>query len=345
MKLLLPVLLGTAHALNDFFSGYLLAVISKNFSANTTTEMLLLYGALAFGGQVPVGLMLNKNANLKLAVFLAIILLILGASLSHTNYSILTLVVVGIASALLHVAGGTWILNIAPDRAGITGIFVAPGVAGLALGGVLGSQGILYVPIYTIVLAFILLIAIWKATPKYSTNYNSVDVQISPEFETHDAIMLIILTAICLRSLLWDIINIYYVGRNYTLLLATGFSAFTGKIIGGFISDALGWRRWLQISLPLSALLLGFFGNNAIALCLGVALLQSTTPIMVRLMNTVFPGEPSIAIALSLGLGILLAGIPSFLPFFKENAHLVQISLCIALPLFGWWVVRRLKKS
>jgi FSR family fosmidomycin resistance protein-like MFS transporter len=343
MKILLPALLGAAHALNDFFSGYLLAVFSKNFSVNTTTEMLLLYGALAFGGQIPVGLWLNKHANLKLAVFLAIILLILGATLSHTNYSILTLVVVGIASALLHVAGGTWILNIAPDRAGITGIFVAPGVAGLALGGVLGSQGMSNIPIFTIAIAFILLVAIWMAAQKYLTNYNAVTSQISPEFEAHDAIMLIVLAAICLRSLLWDIINIYYVGRNYSLLLALGFSAFSGKIIGGFISDALGWKRWLLISLPLSTLLLGFFGSNAIVLCAGVALLQSTTPMMVKLMHNAFPGEPSIAIALSLGLGILLAGIPTFLPFFRENAYLVLISLCVAIPLYGWWVVRRLQ--
>ena len=342
MRLIIPILLGTAHALNDFLSGYILATYANTFSTEASASMLLIYGGLAFGGQIPVGVWLDKQPMFKTATIVAFIFLLFGTALIYYDLPLVTIVVIGIASALIHVAGGAWVLKIAPHESGITGIFVAPGVAGLTLGGFLGSQGIKDIPIYIFFAVLLLFAALLMASRKDLTETHLQKSHTTSSFETHDAVMLLILAAICLRSLLWDIINLFY-GNNYAMLLAIGLSAFLGKIIGGFLSDALGWKRWLKIALPLSAILLAFLGENAVALCIGAALLQSTTPMMVRLMYSVFPNQPAIAVALSLGLGILLAGIPGYMPLFTEHMSIVLLTICAALPIYGWWLVRRLQ--
>lgn len=345
MNIILPILLGLSHALNDFFSGYILAHLSNDFSRETSTTLFLIYGALAFGGQVPIAMLINRGIDLRRATLLAILLLILGVILSFQTTPTLTITVIGIGSALLHVAAGTWILEIAQQRIGITGIFIAPGVAGLTFGGILGSLNFTNISMLTLGFGVLLMISIYIVSKK-STFSNKNDKSIALiEFDRHDGLMLLILAAICLRSLIWDIINLTHSGNNQNLILAIGLSAFIGKLLGGFLSDAIGWKRWIQISLPLSSVFLIFMGDNTLAVCTGTALLQSTTPVMVHLMYRVFPKEPATAISLTLGLGILLAGLPTYLPIVMNNLNFVFLICCLVLPLYAWWLVKLIKKS
>ena len=60
-KYKIAVLFGAAHGINDFIAGYLLAnlsVHSTNWQLNTMA--FLGYSLLAFGGQLPAGLLLDK---------------------------------------------------------------------------------------------------------------------------------------------------------------------------------------------------------------------------------------------------------------------------------------------
>jgi MFS family permease len=345
MKLILPILLGTAHALNDFFSGFILATYSNELSGESSTTLFLIYGALAFGGQIPIAIIINRGIDLKRATLFAISLLGIGIISSYGNSPTLTIMTIGIGSALLHVSAGTWVLKIAQQQVGITGIFVAPGVAGLTLGGILGSQNLTNIPLFTLIIGIALIISIWITSKSYNGSQRAEKSTASIEFDRHDGLMLLILAAICLRSLIWDIINLSYSGNNQNLILAIGLSAFIGKLLGGFLSDALGWKRWIQISLPLSSVFLVFFGDNTLAICTGAALLQSTTPVMVHLMYRVFPKEPAIAIGMTLGLGILLAGLPTYLPIVLKNLNFILIICCLVLPLYAWWLVRLIKKN
>lgn len=336
----LPILLGAAHALNDLVSGYVLATYANDASATGAATLFLLYGMLAFGGQLPVGWLLDKYPRIRATMLLALATLAAGLGLMYADLPLAAVTAVGIASAALHVAGGTWVWMLSPRQSGMSGIFIAPGVAGLGIGSVLGGHMQTQTPLYALIAIGVLAAILWLTTRRDAPLQTPISADNQPLFDSHDAWMLLILGAICMRSMLWNILNLVYAGNDFALL-SISFSAFSGKMLGGFLADALGAKRWLWLSLPLAALLLAFWAHNLVALCVGAALLQSSTPLMLRLMHTALPQQPAAAVGFSLGLAIALAGLPMYVPSFSEYAQPILWLLCLLLPLYGFWLMRK----
>ncbi|HXF64915.1 MAG TPA: hypothetical protein VNK95_25030, partial [Caldilineaceae bacterium] len=132
----LPILLGLAHGVSDGAAGWLLGSLVHDLSLNQVMLLVLLYNVLAFGAQPVAGLLADRWQRPRLAAIAG--LCCNGAALLLAPWEArLAVLLAGLGSALFHVGGGGLALCVTPGRASGPGLFAAPGVLGLALGGAL----------------------------------------------------------------------------------------------------------------------------------------------------------------------------------------------------------------
>lgn len=305
-KKLQPFFWGMTHGVNDLIAGFLLANFTLLYNYNESFLFISIYAILGFGGQLPVGLWLDKRKNI--ANFSGISLLFLFLTIPCFLISIKAgIICSGIASAFVHVTGGTICLQVHNNKSGPLGLFTAPGVLGLTMGSLL-DWGNIFLPILFLAAILILSFLIFKTPlPEYKQKEKN-----ESELDSHDLIMLSILLFMCFRSFLFDVVN--YVAEFYEHgLLYIGISAFLGKIFGGYVSDKIGIKRFIYCTLIMACILFYFGKENIYMLCMGIAMLQSSVPVTLLMMGRSLPFYPATASAFSLGTSIVLAGLPLFL--------------------------------
>lgn len=271
--------------------------------------LVMLYNLLAFGCQPLLGWLVDRVENPRLSALVGLGLL--AASLLMMPYQVTAAIVLaGLGSAAFHVGGGALALCATRGRAAGPGLFASPGVLGLALGGALAITGHVVAWPFLVLLTALAAIIIYLELPILP--YEEREPQ--PIFENHDLIMLVLLAAIALRSLVWSTLQLVMQAQVETLI-ALAIAAALGKVLGGFLADRFGWRRWCLAAMSGAAILLTLGANSIIALMLGVALLQSATPAALAAMLRLEPRRPATAAGLALGLGIALGGLPLTTPW------------------------------
>jgi len=300
----LPIILGLAHGVNDCAAGMLLGNLSGSVSIYGAGFLIFLYNILAFGAQPLAGLLTDRIKNPKLISVLGI--LIMAASLAASAISpVISVILAGAGSAMFHVGGGALALCVTPGKASGPGMFAAPGVAGLALGGYFAFYGEFHLIPLLIMLAVTgaLIIASQIPVMPYSLPKET------EEFEKHDLIMVVILFAIALRSAVWNIFQYIGTGSEFNLILI-GIAAMAGKMGGGFAADKIGWRNYTVPALITSIPLLILGGSNIAFFLPGIALLQSVTPVLIAAVAKGMPRLPATASGLTLGFAIAAGGLP-----------------------------------
>lgn len=192
------LLLAAGHGLNDLLAGYFLGSIVQTPQDITKAGLsLLVYNLLAFGGQYPVALWLEKYFEPRLFLIGAYALNVMAA-LFFTISPSLSVVMMGVASAVYHVAGGTVCAN--ENKAFNIGLFAAPGVAGLIAGGYFAWQEFqLALQLQAAAVLFLLLLLIIKLNTGSVTERKTVKADtVLPD--RHDMVMILLLTVISLRS-------------------------------------------------------------------------------------------------------------------------------------------------
>jgi len=310
---LLAVCLGLSHAVNDSISGY--AVGRAAFAspdASTAGLQVLAYNVLAFGGQLPVGWVLDARPRLRAALALAFALTAAGLGAASWGQSWAAVLALGLGSAVFHVAGGAYAARVGGGQAKWLGVFAAPGVIGLALGGVLAHQEVTWAPW---LLGGVLLVtaaaslAAPAAPALTTTSGGPQTVRPNGLIDSHDVMMMVLLLAIALRSVVWNVFQYVADGeRGYLIGLAV--AAVVGKLLGGLLADRLGARRFALAALGAAAVILTFGHRRFELLCLGVGLLQAVTPAAYAAMIRLMPQSPATATALVLGTAIALGGVP-----------------------------------
>lgn len=301
-----PLFWGLLHGVNDLAAGFLLAAYTLTHGYNNSFLFISIYAILAFGGQLPVGFWLDKQKNIKLSAKMAVGFLPLSLLCLFISPEA-AIICSGIASAFVHVTGGAICLQVHENKTGPLGLFTAPGVLGLTVGGLLGNAGFI-LPFILLLASLLIAIFIFSNT---IPGYRTPDKKES-ELDSHDLLMLLILLFMCFRSFLFDVVN--YVAENYEDgLLYVGVSAFIGKIIGGFLADRMDLKRFIYVTLLIALCLFQFGRENIYMLCGGIVCLQSSVPVTLLMMSRSLPFHPATASAFSLGTSIMLAGLPLFL--------------------------------
>ncbi len=306
--------LGAGHGLNDMIAGYFLGILVQIKADLLQISIgLFLYNLLAFGGQYPVALLLEKIKKPK-----GFLLLAYGLNISALIFfrfvPQLSIVLAGVASAIYHVAGGT--VCAAKNKAINIGLFAAPGVAGLILGGYFAYEKFLvsgWLLMAAIIIFAFILFLLPKETQTVELKQQEAPTSQKFQLDQHDLIMILLLTFISLRSVIWDIFQLVH-QNNYSWLIAIAVAAFIGKITGGWLADRIGWRLYTFISLGIATPLITFFRDELLLFCIGIGLLQSSIPPTTALLIQSLKGKTERAIGLSFGTAIMTGVILFYTP-------------------------------
>lgn len=316
-------LLAVGHGLNDCIAGFLLArLFLFELSAFELGLNVLIYNMLAFGGQVPVAALMRRKYLPKQLMTAAYALHIISIFVFTYDYR-LAIILIGIASAIIHVVGGHESQH-AHTRAREIGIFASPGILGLVLGGYFAIAA---VNINMICAGMALLLLLLSYRLSYSEDLDKPQASLeNNQLENHDMLMILLLTVITFRSAVWN--SFQYIHQNqYEILFMIGIAAMLGKLAGGFLADKIGLRRYSLWALVLCLPLLTLLKNSVWALLAGVFLLQSTLPATTRLLIQQFKHNPAMGVAWSFGLSILLGG----LFFITPLQHIMDSNVIIGL--------------
>lgn len=303
-RLLLPTTLGLAHGVADGAAGLMLGGLPGRLPIEQVALLVLLYNVLAFACQPLFGLLTDQLGRPRLVALLGLGLQAAGLLVSpfHATAAV---TLAGLGSGCFHVGGGALALCATRGRATGPGLFAAPGVVGLALGGYLAITGAASPwPWLALLLAVgAAVAALGQPALPYTGGTDE------PIFERHDLIMIALLAGIALRSLVWTTLQ-YALQARVDVLLLLAVAGAVGKVAGGLLADRLGWRRWTMLALGSAAALLTVSAGNLWVLLFGVALLQSATPGALAATLRLLPRQPATAAGLGLGLAIAIGGLP-----------------------------------
>ena len=319
----LPLLLGLAHGLSDGAVGFILGSLLLRLELLQVAALALLYNTLAFGLQPLAGLWVDQRRWPALRFVAAGLWLgglgcLLARISAQPAFAALAVLLLGPGSCLLHAAGGGLSITATPGQALGPGLFAAPGVLGLALGGALAAWGgplptevVPDAKVWALLLFGIGGIVAFVKQPA-PARPSPAGQPVEAIFQGHERILLLLVLAFALRSAVWVTFQALRQGE-VTVLLWLGAAAALGKLLGGPLADWLGWRRWGVGGLAAAALLLAFSPGRFPLLLVGLFLLQTSTPILLAAAGQELPTHPATAASLILGLATLLGGLPALL--------------------------------
>ena len=330
-------LLGLSHGLSDCAAGFMIGTLPA-WTGGELLEpamLVLLYNALAFGGQVPAGMVVDRIGNPKLVVVTSLAVVAIALAIFPVAPAV-SIALAGIAGAFFHVSGGMLALLAFPGSTVGAGLFAAPGVMGITLGAYLAWAGTpALVGLGITAAGFTALLLVMKMPFASAPKPTGKD----EAFEWHDFLMIVLLMAIALRSAIWNLMEAVHMG-DHELLLWMGAAAMAGKVAGGFGAHYIGWRRYATAALLVAAPLLTFGGAQEWALLSGIFLLQSATPAAVLGMWRLMPRMPATAVGMTFGLAIALGGVPMMVGWEPPGW---AILLVLPLAGVGYWVALGVK--
>jgi len=305
MNWLLPLLLGLAHGVSDASAGLLVGLIWRSNLPNGAL-LVLLYNGIAFGLQPVAGLALDAWNQPRRGAALGLVCTALGLFASLHSVA-LGMLLTGIGSAFLHAGGGAVAIQTRPGYAAQIGLFAAFGVVGLAL-GTLVSAIFSFKTVMMFILPLLLVAAlVWFWKPRLLADSHPAAADPFASMMWTAAIVLV--AAVAVRSLAWTGTQ---TSQQVVSALQLALAAGMGKLLGGFLSDRFGWQTWSMLALTGALALLTLGAGWAVAVMVGVALLQSLTPLSMAAMSRRMPNSPALASALTNGLGVMLGGIVFF---------------------------------
>jgi FSR family fosmidomycin resistance protein-like MFS transporter len=297
-------------------------MLPHQMSWQQTSLLILLYNLLAFGHQPIAGVVTDRWQRPRVAVWVGLGCLVLAVLLSQPQPQV-AIVLAGIGSAAFHVGGGALATLATPNQTLGAGLFTAPGVVGLAIGGALGianypAQGMLI--LLLLGLSGVLLpcklptvhdsaeISHHKASQLSAKNPNPKSPIQNPKSIDRDWLLLVLLSAIALNSVVWTGFQFFLLGKT-SVLIAMAIAAAIGKLGGSILAEMWGWRRGSISALVVAMPLLILGESHLVALLAGVALLQSTVPVTLTATVRLMPQQPATASSLALGLAIVISGV------------------------------------
>ena len=332
-----------AHFLIDLASTMI--VLGYIWGAHHNRFAFALFYAIAFAGQMPLGLLadkLNRNGLVATAGCVSMILATAFMLLPGDPAFYAVVILGGLGNALVHVGGGIDVINHSGPKSGPLGIFVSPGAIGLFLGGILVKSGIA-IPY----LSMILLACTAEAIPMLQKHSLGSLLSRNAPLNLHLSLADSKPWAAAAIAALFIVVTVRsYVGLSLSFEWKAQFiwglmlliALVCGKAFGGVLSDRFGMRRIAIISLSAAALFF-LFPSVPVAGVLAVFLFNMTMPMTLWALSRIFDHARGFAfgtLTLSLYIGFLLdAFVPiSLIPpgwGFSLAALLSLALLCIGL--------------
>lgn len=333
--------LGIFHGLNDMTAAYWLGRYAAD-SVPDAMQLFVLYNLLAFGGQfVLAGLMPGKAIRGR--SFQVIGGLLACAWLSGSTLPHLTIIGLGLLSAVFHLFGGVYVLRLYAGSASHAGLFSAPGVLGIAIAGVCVVHGVSATAIGLLAAGIILGLLVLLRLPDLPAIWLKAQPEVNGHFDRHDWAMLLLLLAVVLRSGIWNIV--FSSSQHFAIEpLWLAVAACCGKGLGGLMTLWLPQKRLINVLLVILILsfAVGYVFNQWLSLLIGVFCLQALNPLTWVMLEQVHLKNPLYSTSLSLGLLLLLGGFSTFPPFtgwFMSTAGmLTAITALLGAYFLAFWL-------
>jgi MFS transporter, FSR family, fosmidomycin resistance protein len=278
---------------------------NRDYPANMY-QLILIYDVIAFSTQPVFGLLVDTIQ--APAMMAAVGMLLVASAMLMMRAPLLAMLTAGIGNAVFHVAGGYVSLNLAPGKATLPGIYVAPGALGLTIGVMIGKSGGFVA--WTFLLMLVGLAALILAIPKAESAAKSRPL---PEnlrwFET---VIVLLLVSVAIRSLVGQSLVLPW-KSDTSLLLALTLAAVLGKALGGMLADRYGWASVAVGGLVISLPLLAFFAPLPALVIMGTFLFNLSMPVTLACLAGMLPGKSGFAFGLT-ALALILGALPAFLP-------------------------------
>jgi MFS transporter, FSR family, fosmidomycin resistance protein len=319
----LLIVFGTAHFVVDACcaAAVFAAVSPCELSADRLAALFLLYNALAFGLQSPLGLAVDALDKPRLAATIGCLICASAFLLASTPTG--AAIVAGIGNALFHVGGGSICLRTMPHSATGAGLFVAPGSLGILLGSILGRQGLgMCFPLIPLALILSLIIACSAVPPETRSAGTQKSVG------RIDLVVALILLPIIVRSMLGFIVHFPWTTHPGSLLSLTA-AMVLGKVIGGIFADRWGWIRVGIGSLLASLPFLAYASASPLVALPGIFFLSFSMPITLAAVAEALPGRSAFAFGLTCS-AILLGMVPAVLKQTPCNPLLVSLAILLS---------------
>jgi MFS transporter, FSR family, fosmidomycin resistance protein len=334
---------GMVHAVVDAVSAALLTreggIVAQGDEATLYLpgtnwwDLYLLYSAIAFGLQFPIGAWLDRLRSYRGAVVAAMGMLAAGMSVGHAAPAA-AIALVALGNAVFHVGAGAFVLRLAPRRAALAGVFVGPGAIGLAAGMWMQRA---YPDLWEVIclgllaagaIAVLTLGAFSIRTvsdddqqfPADSYENSPLSLRERVRERASSSMDMRFLAAVCLMALLLSIALRASVGLivgqvhggEAAVLWGLAIAACAGKMLGGLVADRFAWLATSVVTLLLSLPLLSVFVGDAASAVTGMVLFQMTMPVTLMAVYRILPREPGLSFGLA-SLALLVGAAPAFL--------------------------------
>ena len=321
------------HFLVDFACAFLFFGSIRD--TGTLFLCFLLYNFFAFALQMPLGLLadkLNKNALVAVAGCALV-----AAAYGLTAVPVAAVVAAGVGNGLFHIGGGIDVLNASEGKAGVLGVFVAPGALGIFLGKLLGKLSGL--PLALVLISLLAAAAlILKLRFTKGKAFSSGNVPVSFDKAGSAAVLaaaLCLFFVVCLRSYVGMALSFDWKGEGYWGW-ALIFAVVLGKTAGGFLADRFGAVRTSLVSLALAAALF-CLPSVPLAGVAAVFLFNMTMPITLWAAARLFPGAKGFSFGL-LTFGLFLGFLPAYLGYPPLLGAGAGFALASAISLVLLWL-------
>lgn len=291
---------------------------------------MLLYNATAFILQAPLGYLIDKALNPKLAAIVGLLFIALSFLFWSNPY--VGLIFVGLGNALFHVGGGSLVLSLQRKKATFSGIFVAPGGIGLATGTFLSFSQVEIVPImFPVILLVFSFILYFIRTPDFR---HAVESDRIPDYTI--LFIALIMIPVAVRSLIGLSMEFPWKENQY---LSWGLiSALAmGKIFGGILADKFGLLRTGVGGLLISVPLLSFFPVIPFCGLMGAFVFNFTMPVTLLAILSVMPKNKGLSFGLT-SAALFIGSLPTILGkdmWLKNNSVVFSSILMSAIVLFA----------
>lgn len=307
------------HMLIDFLCIYcvMLEVTRLN---NRIALALVAYNLMAFATQILFGYWIDSHKNKYLGVsgiIFCVILASLVISIGDYNniaFIFITLFLLGLSNSMFHVGVGVNVIKSAKGKLTDLGIFISSGTLGVMFGRICALGTEFGTEIYTLILVVIMLtitlmLVYTSLLMNDSESENKHCVQSIHNIK-HKEYIIVWVTFICIiarSATCWVCADIKI--NNKWIILS--LLAFTGKFMGGILSDKLGVRN-IAIITTLLAITTNIVSYIWSPLALvGVMCTNIMMPITLAVMISVFEDYLGFAFGMTT-LALIIGALPTF---------------------------------
>lgn len=284
---------GVGHALVDAACAIVIFSLPgmRALSPELTFAIIILYNALAFAMQAPLGFLADIIRKPELTAVAGCLLTAVALLFGYNQLAAICLA--GIGNALFHIGGGIVTINLQPGKAAIPGLFIAPGAIGVLLGTLIGKSYVGVEWIFIVLLSVTVIgIMFLKRTPA------GRPTGISLKHSKTELIIFLLLLSVVIRSFMG--LSLAYPWKTgIALPLIFTLAVFFGKAFGGILADRFGWMRISIAGLLLSAPLLAFGAYEPVFAIFGIFFFNLTMPVTLVAIANLLPRYAGFSLGLT----------------------------------------------